>query len=223
MTLLQTLSLAKQFSSPTEVSVLRGVDLEIRRGEKVAIMGKSGEGKSTLLHILGALETATGGDLSFLGKPYASYAPAKLRSSHIGFIFQAFNLLEEYTVLDNLLIPAKIARKPIGKGSEAYARAHFLLERVGLLNRAKFPAKLLSGGEKQRVAIARALMNDPDLLLADEPSGNLDSATSEMIYQLLTSCVTEYGKTLIVVTHDHALASLCDRTLILKDGILQPK
>lgn len=220
MTLLEAKALSKQFSSPTEVSVLRGVDLQIQCGEKVAIMGKSGEGKSTLLHILGALETATGGDLSFLGKPYASYAAPKLRSSHIGFIFQAFNLLEEYTVLDNLLIPAKIARKPIGKGSEAYVRAHFLLGRVGLLNRAQFPAKLLSGGEKQRVAIARALMNDPDLLLADEPSGNLDSATSEMIYELLASCVTEYGKTLIAVTHDHALASLCDRTLILKDGIL---
>lgn len=218
--LLEVRALKKIYQKPAPVSVLRNLELTVKRGEKIAIMGKSGEGKSTLLHILGALEKATEGELYLLGKSYEDFAPSKLRLSHLGFIFQAFNLLEEYTVLDNLLIPAKIARKKVGKESEALLRAHFLLERVGLTNRANFPAKLLSGGEKQRVAIARALMNDPEIILADEPSGNLDSATSDMIYQLLNSCVIEYGKTLIAVTHDHMLASLCDRTLILKDGML---
>jgi lipoprotein-releasing system ATP-binding protein len=200
--------------------VLRGINLRVAKSEKIAIMGKSGEGKSTLLHILGALEKPSDGELKFLGQSYEEHALSKLRSLHIGFIFQAFNLLDEYTALGNLLMPAKIARKSVSKGSEAHDRALHLLERVGLIERKDFPAKLLSGGEKQRIAIARALMNDPDLLLADEPSGNLDSATSQMVYELLLGCVKESGKTLIVVTHDASLAKLCDRTLILKDGIL---
>lgn len=220
MSLLTAENLHKQFEKPIRMPVLRGLELNIAKGEKIAIMGKSGEGKSTLLHILGALEKPTDGVLHFLGKAYTAHSLSKLRSAHFGFIFQAFNLLEEYTTLDNLLMPAKIARKPVSKGSEAYKRALHLLARVGLSERAKFPTKLLSGGEKQRVAIARALMNDPDLILADEPSGNLDSATSQLIYELLISCASETGKTLVVVTHDAALAKLCDRTLILKDGVL---
>lgn len=220
MNLIEVENLHKQFERPTQMKVLRGLNLRVAKGEKIAIMGKSGEGKSTLLHILGALEKPTEGTLQFFGKPYQSQPLAKLRSSHIGFIFQAFNLLEEYTTLENLLMPAKIARKPVSKGSDAYKRACALLERVGLSERKDFPTKLLSGGEKQRVAIARAMMNDPDLLLADEPSGNLDSGTSKMIYKLLLDCVAETGKTLIVVTHDASLAQLCDRTLILKDGCL---
>ncbi|MFI5334576.1 MAG: ABC transporter ATP-binding protein, partial [Chlamydiales bacterium] len=216
--LIEIEDLRKQFEKPTKVQVLRGLHLKVAKGEKIAIMGKSGEGKSTLLHILGALEKPSSGLLKFHGKSYQEHALSKLRSLHIGFIFQAFNLLEEYTSLGNLLMPAKIARKPVSKGSDAYKRALHLLERVGLTERKDFPIKLLSGGEKQRVAIARALMNNPELLLADEPSGNLDSATSHLIYQLLLDCIKEEGKTLIVVTHDATLAALCDRTLILKDG-----
>ena len=213
----------KEFTLPTKTPVLRGLDLAVQPGETVAIMGKSGEGKSTLLHILGSLESPTSGRLEFLGKPYSDFNLAELRSRHIGFIFQAFNLLEEYTVLENVLMPAKIARQPVGKNSPAYDKALSLLEWVGLSHRADFPAKLLSGGEKQRTAIARALINDANLLLADEPSGNLDSATSEEIYKLLLSGAKMQRKALIVVTHDQTLADLCDRTLILKDGILTEK
>lgn len=218
--LIEAKELHKTFEKPTKQHVLRGLSLEVGSCEKVAIMGKSGEGKSTLLHILGSLEKLSSGSLTFKGKDYSSHDLAKLRCDSIGFIFQAFNLLEEYTTLENLLMPAKIARKNVRKGGQAHKRALFLLERVGLLDRANFPTKLLSGGEKQRAAIARALMNDPDLILADEPSGNLDTSTSQSIYDLLLSCTTESKKTLIVVTHDHTLSSLCDRTLILKDGLL---
>jgi lipoprotein-releasing system ATP-binding protein len=218
--LIEAKELHKTFEKPTKQHVLRGLSLEVNCGEKVAIMGKSGEGKSTLLHILGSLEKPTSGSLTFKGSDYSSHDLPKLRRDSIGFIFQAFNLLEEYTTLENLLMPAKIARKNVNRSGQAHQRALFLLERVGLLDRAKFPTKLLSGGEKQRAAIARALMNDPDLILADEPSGNLDTSTSQSIYDLLLSCTTESKKTLIVVTHDKTLAALCDRTLTLKDGLL---
>jgi lipoprotein-releasing system ATP-binding protein len=218
--LLKAQKLSKTFVRPTAVTIFQDLSLEIVEGEKVAIMGKSGEGKSTLLHLLGSLEKPSSGTLEFRQIPYETLGVSKLRRNHVGFIFQAFNLLEEYTTLENVLMPAKIARKDVKKGSETYLRALRLLEEVGLSSRIHFPAKLLSGGEKQRAAIARALINDPDLILADEPSGNLDSSTSQIIYQLLLDCVHKKGKTLIVVTHDQILASLCDRTLILKDGIL---
>ncbi len=221
--LLKAQDLHKSFTQPTTLNVLRGLSLEVYAGEKIAIMGKSGEGKSTLLHILGSLEKPSRGALELCGKPYAESDLANLRCDQIGFVFQAFNLLEEYSTLENVLMPAKIARKPVGKGSPAYERALMLLDWVGLSPRAHFPAKLLSGGEKQRAAIARALMNDPALLLADEPSGNLDSSTSQAIYELLLSCTDSKQKALIVVTHDQELASLCDRTLILKDGVLSPQ
>lgn len=220
MNILEAKDLYKSFHHPSPLHVLRGLSLQVQAGEKVAIMGKSGEGKSTLLHILGSLEKATSGTIALCGNEYHTSDLAELRCGRIGFVFQSFNLLEEYTALENVLMPAKIARKNISKGSPAHTRALSLLEWVGLSSRAHFPAKLLSGGEKQRTAIARALMNDPSLLLADEPSGNLDSSTSQAIYDLLLSCTEKQGKALIVVTHDPALAALCDRTLILKDGVL---
>lgn len=217
--ILQAQDIEKTYEGPTPVKVLSAVSLEVRRGESVAIMGKSGEGKSTLLHILGTLEKPSAGDLLICGKP-ASSSSAELRNEHIGFIFQSFNLLEDYTLLENVLMPAKIARKRTDRGSPPYQRALELLEKVGLSARANFLAKLLSGGEKQRAAIARALCNDPDLILADEPSGNLDRAHSAEVHDLLLDSVKQMGKTLIVVTHDPELAKLCDRTLQLKSGKL---
>lgn len=212
--------LSKSFKSPHPVDVLKGIDLSIEKGSSVAIMGKSGEGKSTLLHLLGTLEKPTSGELEICGESVKSAPLAYLRNHHIGFIFQSFNLLEDYTVLDNVLMPAKIARMPTHRGSAAYQRALMLLELVGLSSRAHFIAKLLSGGEKQRVAIARALLNNPALILADEPSGNLDHSHSQAIHQLLLQLTRQEGKTLVVVTHDPELASLCDQIYILKDGTL---
>lgn len=210
----------KTFKGPNEVEILKGVSLELFPGQSIAIMGASGEGKSTLLHILGTLEEATSGNLTIAGKSVAKKPPPILRNHHIGFVFQGFNLLEDYTVLQNVLMPALIAGKDIGKNGAAYERAWELLKRVGLEKRAHFPAKLLSGGEKQRAALARALCNDPEILLADEPSGNLDHETSSHIHKLLIHSVKTLGKSLIVVTHDSNLAALCDRKLILCDGCL---
>lgn len=210
----------KTFYASTPVEVLKGISLEVEKGETIAIMGKSGEGKSTLLHILGTLETACKGELEICGISADSSSFNTLRNQHIGFIFQAYNLLDDYTTLDNVLMPAKIARKETHAKSAAYARALELLDKVGLSTRANFFTKLLSGGERQRAAIARALMNDPDLILADEPSGNLDRSNSASIHDLLIRTAKELNKSLIVVTHDLELASLCDRKFHLKNGQL---
>lgn len=210
----------KRFYTPARIEVLKRVDLEIERGESVAIVGKSGEGKSTLLHILGTLEKPCSGQLEICDQNTSHASLAKLRNAYIGFIFQSYNLLDDYTVVDNVLLPARIARRSTYPGSEAHSRVLELLEIVGLKDRTGFPAKLLSGGEKQRAAIARALCNDPDLILADEPTGNLDHSHSQEIHSLLISLSKNYNKSLIVVTHDKDLSSLCDRTLLLKDGNL---
>jgi ABC-type lipoprotein export system ATPase subunit len=212
--------LSKTFFTPTPVVILKQIDLEVHHGESIAITGKSGEGKSTLLHILGTLEKPCSGKLEICGQDIASTPLSILRNQSIGFIFQSYNLLEDYTVLDNVLMPAKIARRSIHPGTLAYQRALMLIEAVGLTHRAHFLTKLLSGGEKQRVAIARALCNDPQLILADEPSGNLDHAHSQEIHSLLLQLCKEFQKSLIVVTHDKELSSLCHRTLLLKDGNL---
>jgi lipoprotein-releasing system ATP-binding protein len=219
-TILKASQITKQFFSPSAIEVLKGIDLEIKRGESIAIAGKSGEGKSTLLHILGTLEKSSSGTLEICGYRTTDASLSELRNKHIGFIFQTYNLLDDYTVLDNILMPAKIARHPTHKGSFAHQRALDLLEIVGLKERACFLAKLLSGGEKQRAAIARALCNDPDLILADEPSGNLDHAHSQEVHSLLISLAKDFNKSLIVVTHDRDFSSLCDQTLLLKDGNL---
>lgn len=216
-TLLRAKGLKKAFGNPTPVAILKGIDLEIEAGETLAIMGASGEGKSTLLHILGTLEAADAGDLFIGGKRVTNGAAPKIRRKTIGFIFQSFFLMEDYTALDNVLMPARIAR---GLNTEARLRAEALLERVGLGHRLDFPAKLLSGGEKQRVAIARALCNNPDLIMADEPSGNLDHQNSQAIHELLLELVRDEGKTLITVTHDDSLATLCDRRMLLQEGQL---
>jgi lipoprotein-releasing system ATP-binding protein len=210
----------KTFFRPVEVEILKGISLEIFKGESIAIMGPSGEGKSTLLHILGTLEAPTSGDLWIAGKSVLKNPSPELRNQHLGFVFQSFHLLNDYTVLQNVLMPALIAGKDISKYSPAHKRALYLLERVGLGDRIHFHTKLLSGGEKQRVSLARALCNDPEILLADEPSGNLDHATSCYIHELLIESVNEFNKALIVVTHNAALASFCDRILTLSGGYL---
>ena len=195
-------------------------DLLKERRNPSEIIGKSGEGKSTLLHILGTLEKPCSGTLEICGQNTNNTSLPQLRNRHIGFVFQSYNLLDDYTVLDNVLMPAKIAGSSIQIGAPAYQRALLLLETVGLEERAHFPAKLLSGGEKQRAAIARALCNDPSLILCDEPTGNLDNAHSAEIHSLLIRLTKEWNKALIVVTHDRELSSLCDQILLLKDGNL---
>lgn len=219
--ILSAKKISKSFNNPTDIVVLKAISLEVQAGETVAIMGKSGEGKTTLLHILGTLEQPSEGSLEICGMPVTPSNWNHLRNQKIGFIFQAYNLLEDYTVLENVLMPAKIAHQNTRPGSPAHERALELLAEVGLSHRAHFPAKLLSGGEKQRAAIARAFLNDPALILADEPSGNLDHAHSTLIYQLLLGAAQKRGKAVIVVTHDKELAALCQKTYLLIDGALK--
>lgn len=221
---LQAKELTKVFEHPVPTQILKGLSLCVDRGETVAIMGTSGEGKTTLLHILGTLESASSGEISIAGRPLSQNKRSELLNRHIGFIFQSFHLLEDYTVIENVLMPARIGRRATGPGSEAYQRAQALLEEVGLTHRLEHMTKLLSGGEKQRVAIARALCNDPDLILADEPTGNLDHENSAKIADLLFSVVQrDPRKAMVIVTHDPKLAANCDRTLILRDGKLVSK
>lgn len=196
----------KSFDYPEKISVLSDVSLDVAPGESVAICGRSGSGKTTLLHILGTLENPDSGKLMIGGVLATPRNASSLRQHFIGFVFQSYNLLEDFTALENVLMPARIARIQLNR-----QKGIDLLEQVGLAHRADFPAKLLSGGERQRIAIARALCNNPQLILADEPSGNLDSANGEAIGTLLLSLVKEKGKSLILVTHDEHLASLCDR------------
>lgn len=218
--ILSAKNIRKTFTRPTQTEILKGISLDLFAKESIAIMGSSGEGKSTLLHILGTLEEPTSGDLTIAGKSVLKNPPPVLRNRHIGFVFQSFNLLEDYTVLQNVLMPALIGGVDISKDSKAYKRALELLARMGLKERVHFHTKLLSGGEKQRVSLARALCNDPEIILADEPSGNLDHTTAKYIHELLMELVKEFDKALIVVTHNSTLASLCDRKLILCDGYL---
>lgn len=217
--ILKCKNLSKEYKTPHFLSLFSGIDLEVYPNESIAIVGRSGEGKSTLLHLLGMLDEPTSGEIELFGKK-ASYHDHSLRNKHIGFIFQQFHLLEDYTVLDNILMPAAIGRASVRKGSAAYKRAFELIERVGLKGRSHHLARQLSGGEKQRVAIARAFLNDPELILADEPSGNLDRATAEQIHDLLLSFTQTDGKACIIVTHDKELANLCQKQLVLTSGKL---
>lgn len=203
--------ISKVYYDPVETVVLNALDLDVEAGKSLAIMGKSGEGKSTLLHLIGTLEEPTSGLVEICGMS----ASPQLRSEKIGFIFQAYHLLEECTALENVLMPMRIARKKVDR-----AHGLALLAEVGLSSKAETLAKFLSGGEKQRVAIARALCNDPPLILADEPTGNLDHSHSTVIQELLLSSAKKRGKTLILVTHDAEFAARCDQQLCLKDGQL---
>lgn len=218
--MLKARNIKKSFKQPQELTLLHGIDLTVEKGETVAIMGRSGEGKSTLLHILGTLDSPSSGTIEICGKSATSSNLSLIRNHHIGFVFQSFHLLEDYTVIQNVLMPAKIARKSTSSMSPAYIHAEKLLHQVGLGDRMHHFGKQLSGGEKQRAAIARALCNDPDILFADEPSGNLDRNTAQGIHDLLLSFAKEQQKSLIIVTHDQELAALCDKTYVLKNGAL---
>ena len=210
----------KTFTYPKKIPILKGVSLSVGKGETVSIVGPSGSGKSTLLHILGTLENPSEGSLSFFGKKVTEGAIPTLRNQTIGFVFQMGNLLEEKTLLENLLIKAKIGRRSTAPNKGAHSEALFLLERMGLHHRIDFPVKYLSGGEKQRATIARALMNNPSIILADEPTGNLDALSGQTIQNILISTCKELEKSLIVVTHDLHFASLCDRKCEPHEGIL---
>jgi putative ABC transport system ATP-binding protein len=202
----------------TRVVALDHVDFEAGRGEFVAIMGPSGSGKSTLLHIIGALEAPTGGELEVAGRTYAGEDDktlTHLRRDHIGFIFQFFNLLPSLTAVENVHLPALIA----GRHEEALRdRARELLGVVGLGDRAEHLPAELSGGEQQRVSIARALLLEPELVLADEPTGNLDSRAGSQVLRLLRRLNREGGHTIVMVTHDPSAAAMADRVVFLRDG-----
>jgi putative ABC transport system ATP-binding protein len=200
------------------VDVLKGIDLEIEAGELVAVMGPSGSGKTTLMNILGCLDVPTSGRYILSGKEVTHLTDDELsvfRNEHIGFIFQNFFLLPYATVLENVLLPTLYMDKQ--KDGKPSARAMEFLRLVGLEDRVKFRPNQLSGGQQQRVAIARALVNDPDLLLADEPTGQLDSKTAGEIMALLAR-MNESGKTVVLITHDSNTAAYAKRTILLKDG-----
>lgn len=202
-----------------EVSVLRGVSLEVARGEFLALRGASGAGKSTLLHLLGGLDVPNEGQVTIDGILLAGMSPAELtrfRNQRAGFIFQAYHLLPEFDALENVCLPAWMARADERKTRD---RARQLLQRVGLKDRLDHRPFELSGGEQQRVAIARALINQPSLVLADEPTGNLDSKTGDEIMALLGDLREENGTTLIIATHDARVASLAPRVVELVDGL----
>lgn len=204
------------------VEVLNQVDLAVHRGEVVAIVGASGAGKSTLLHLLGALDDPTGGELFLEGMSYASLSEAardRLRNRELGFVFQFHHLLREFTALENVMMPLLIAGWPVPR---ARSRAEELLAAVGLAGRMTHRPPELSGGEQQRCAVARALVHDPKVLLADEPSGNLDHANSGLLHDLLLGLARNYETAMVVVTHNRALADRADRVLLLENGRLHP-
>jgi lipoprotein-releasing system ATP-binding protein len=207
--LLKAKGIHKSFKYPTYHHILKGIDLEVLPGESVAIVGRSGEGKSTLLQILGTLEQPCEGVLHICDDKVSASNKTRIRNQSIGFVFQSFHLLEDYTALENVLMPALIARRSTSKGSSAYERGMDLLARVGLEDRAHFQTKVLSGGEKQRVALARAMCNDPKIIFADEPSGNLDRQTAETIHEILFDFIKQENKALVLVTHDRDLAQQC--------------
>lgn len=207
----------------TVIDVLRGVSLDVRRGESLSIMGASGAGKSTLLHCLGGLDRPTGGGVMFDGVDLYGISAARrteIRATRIGFVFQAYHLLPELDIADNVVLPALSRPGALGRARALRDRAKALLDRVGLSARAAHRPLELSGGEQQRAALARALMNEPNVLLADEPTGNLDSVTGQGVLDYLFALTRGSGHTLVLVTHNSAVASLCDRQLVLRDGRL---
>ena len=207
--------ITKSFGS---LQVLKGIDLHIERGEVVSIVGPSGAGKTTLLQIIGTLDRSDSGSIVVNGINVGNLSTSKLsdfRNNHLGFVLQFHQLLPEFTAMENIMIPAFIGGKKTG---EAHRRAEELLDFMGLADRSTHKPNELSGGEKQRVAVARALMNNPAVILADEPSGSLDSKNKDELHKLFFELRDRFGQPFVIVTHDESLASLTDRTIYLRDG-----
>ena len=220
---LECRNLAKSYSEgPVEVQVLQGVELLLKPGERVAIVGSSGSGKTTLLNMLGGLDTPSSGSVWLAGEELSALSEKKrgrLRNRALGFVYQFHHLLPEFNALENVCMPLLISSMPV---SEARQRAEALLTRVGLGSRVHHKPSELSGGERQRVAIARALVNQPKLVLLDEPTGNLDRTTAQTIQELILELSISLGTAFLVVTHDPALAQQMDRILTLEEGRLVP-
>jgi len=201
-----------------DLDVLKGVDLHVQKGEVVSIVGASGAGKTTLLQIIGTLEKADSGSLTIAGQEVTklgSKALSAFRNKHIGFVFQFHHLLPEFTALENVMMPGLIAGRSM---KDCAPRAEELLTRLNVLPRKEHKPNQLSGGEQQRVAVARALFNNPSVVLADEPSGNLDSAHARELHQLFFDLRKELGQTFVIVTHNEELADMADRKLVMRDG-----
>jgi len=214
---LQVSNIHKKYGN---LEVLKGIDLTIGTGEVVSIVGASGAGKSTLLHILGTLDNADSGEVLFEGKNIAKYNAtdlAKFRNRHIGFIFQFHNLLPEFTAVENVCLPGFLAGRP---EKEVVERAKELLMMLNLSHRLDHKPSEMSGGEQQRTAVARALINSPEVIFADEPSGNLDSKNAKELHDIFFKLRDEFNQTFVIVTHNEQLASMADRTLVMKDGLI---
>lgn len=215
-------AITKSFTTAAgPLDILRGIDLHVAEGAFVAIVGASGAGKSTLLHILGSLDRPTSGDLTIAGARVTAMSPRELtgfRNRTVGFVFQFHHLLPEFSALENAMMPMLISGAPY---EDATSRATGLLDRLGLKGRLHHRPGELSGGEQQRVAVARALVMQPKLVLADEPTGNLDTRTGDELFSLLHSINREMNTTFVMVTHNSALSTQCDRTLTMSDGCIQ--
>lgn len=215
--MLQATNIHKAYGS---LQVLKGIDLTIQQGEVVSIVGASGAGKSTLLHILGTLDSADKGEVRFSGQVVNAFNGnqlARFRNQHIGFIFQFHNLLPEFTALENVCLPGFLANKP---EEEVKKRAADLLKMLNLGHRLDHKPSEMSGGEQQRTAVARALINSPEIIFADEPSGNLDSANAQELHEIFFRLREQLNQTFVIITHNEQLANMADRKLVMKDGII---
>ena len=215
--MLEAIGIEKSYGA---LKVLKGVDLSVKQGEVVSIVGASGAGKSTLLHMLGTLDTPDKGSISVKGKDIFSQGPnelASFRNRHIGFVFQFHNLLPEFSAVENVMIPGLLSGR---KETDVRSTAEQLLQDLGLRERLDHKPSEMSGGEQQRTAVARALINSPDLILADEPSGNLDSKNAKELHELFFNLRKKLGQTFIIVTHNQEFANMADRKLEMRDGIM---
>lgn len=216
--MLKAIGISKKYAEANQLTVLKGIDLEVAEGEIISIVGASGAGKSTLLHILGTLDRADEGTVEIKGIRLETLSAAQLasfRNKYIGFVFQFHHLLPEFTALENVCIPALIAGK---SRASIESRAKELLDSLNLSHRFSHKPGMLSGGEQQRVAVARALINNPAIILADEPSGNLDSESAQMLHELFFTLRNQFNQTFIIATHNAELANKADRKLSIRDG-----